>query len=266
MNYQTLKVDIKDHIATMIFNRPDKLNALSNKMADELLDALNTLDSDKNVRVVVVTGAGRAFCSGADIKDRFLGGIEERKRGDKAPNITGIFAEKCCLLMRNMTKPLIAAINGAAIGFGYTFTLACDIRIASSEAKIGLTFTRVGLIPEFGSTYLLPRLVGIGRACELIFTTRTVDAYEAEKIGLVNKVVSPDRLLPTAYDVAGEIVKQAPVAIELSRKGLYQGLDTDLVSMLQYESLSNYTCKGTADHQEAVQAFLGKREPVFKGV
>lgn len=263
MDYQTIILEKEEGIATITLNRPEKLNALNNQMVEELPVAFAAVEEDEEVRVVVITGAGRGFCSGADIEERFLKIIEERKagKGELAP--TRGFGETGCLALRSITKPVIASVNGPAIGFGCTLSLACDIRIASEDARFGLAFSRVGLMPEFGSTYFLPRLVGLGKACELVFTARNIDAWEAKEIGLVNQVVPPAELKKATFEMARTITKMAPLAIKLAKRALYQG--ADLATQLQYESLGIDYLRGTEDHAEGARAFLEKRAPVFKG-
>jgi 2-(1,2-epoxy-1,2-dihydrophenyl)acetyl-CoA isomerase len=265
MNYQTILLEKENGILTLTLNRPDRLNALNEQMAEELIEALEAVDQDEEVRVLVITGAGRAFCSGADVRDRFLTLIEQRKRGEEKVVHLGGFAERCCLALRKLRQPVIASINGAAVGFGCTFALACDIRLASEEARMGMVFVRVGLTPEFGSTYFLPRLVGIAKACELVFSGKIIDAREAREIGLVNQVVPPEQLRAATYELAKSIAEGPPLAIQLAKRGLYQGLDNDLLTQLQFESFALNVCRATDDHEEGARAFLEKRKPVFKG-
>jgi 2-(1,2-epoxy-1,2-dihydrophenyl)acetyl-CoA isomerase len=188
MNDKTIILEKKEGIATITLNRPEKLNAWSTQMGEEFLEALNDIDSDSTIRVVVITGAGRAFCAGADVGE-FDAAIKEqlspaqRVRNETKKDVLG------CTVIRRMLVPFIASINGPAVGVGLTLPLACDIRIASDKAKMGAIFSRVGLIPEYGSTYNLPKIVGIAKACELVFTGKIIEADEAEKIGLVNQVV-----------------------------------------------------------------------------
>lgn len=265
MKYETIILELKDQIATITLNRPERMNAENNKMADELVDVFKTVDGMDEARVVVITGAGKAFCAGADLKDRFLPRIEEKKKGI-TKDVTQEFSEVGSLALSQIRKPTIAAINGPAVGVGCTLALGCDIRIASTEAKFGFPFVRVGILPEFGSTYYLPRLIGIGKACELIFTGQTIDASEAKEIGLVNRVVPPDQLKDAAYGMALNILKMPPIAIQLSKRALYQGMRaSDFAGHLQYETLALVHLFGTQDHEEGVKAFLEKREPVFKG-
>jgi enoyl-CoA hydratase/carnithine racemase len=261
MSYTTLVTEKKDQIGTITFNRPDVLNALSQLGFREFIQALKEMDADDGIRVVVITGAGRAFSAGLD--------IDEARQGPPETGLQVVPLQDTVAwiphIMRNMRKPIIASINGPAAGGGFTIALASDIRIASEDAKLGAGFVRVGLIPELGSSYTLPRLIGIAKACELIFTGKTVDAREAKAIGLVNEVVPRDELTAATYKMATEITKAAPMALQLAKKALYQGLDSDLVSQLHFEQLGQSTCFRSEDFREGTQSFLEKRKPVFKG-
>ncbi len=261
MSYTTLLIEKKEQVGTITFNRPEMLNAFSQLGFREFIQALKEMDGDREIRVVVVTGAGRAFSAGLDVDEARQGppetGLQVTPLQDTVAWIPHI--------MRNMGKPVIAAINGSAVGAGFTIALACDIRIASEDAKLGASFTRVGLIPELGSSYTLPRLIGIGKACELIFAGKTIDANEAKAIGLVNDVVPRDGLAAAAAKMATEILKSAPMAVQLAKKALYQGLDTDLVTQLHFEQLAQSSCFKSEDFKEATKAFAEKRKPDFKG-
>lgn len=263
--YETIILEKEENIATITLNRPEKLNAENPKLAEELIDVFGVVDRDDDVKVVVITGAGRAFCAGADLKERFLKRVEDKKKGI-VEDVTREFSEVGCMALARVRRPVIASINGPAIGVGCTLALACDIRIASEKATFGLTFARVGLMPEFGSTYLLPRLIGVGKACELVFTARMIDAKEAKEIGLVNQVVPHDELSQKTYEMAKSITKLAPLSIQLSKRALYQGMSaTDLASHLQYEAFAVNYLYGTEDLEEGARAFLEKREPTFRG-
>lgn len=264
MAYSTIILDKAEGIATLTLNRPEKLNALNEAMAAELLDAFTQVEQDNDVRVAVITSAGRAFWAGADIKGIFLKGIEERKHDEETYALVG-WLDKACLQLRSMPKPVIASINGYAVGIGVTLPLHCDLRIASEEAVFSVPFVRLGLIPEFGSTYSLTRLVGIAKACELVFTGKFIGAKEAKEIGLVNKVVPATELKAATYELAKTIVQGAPLALQMAKRGLYQGLDADLQSQLRYESLAYDILLRSEDHEEGVRAFLEKRQPTFKG-
>ena len=255
MNYETIILEKKDYIATITLNRPDRLNALNDQMADELNDVSVSIDGDDEVRVVVITGAGRAFCSGADLKGERTGRSE----------IGHDLADRIFAALNNIEKPIIASINGVAVGGGCTMTLSCDIRIASEEAKFQLPFTRLGICTELGSSYLLPRLIGMGKASELLLTSKMIDAKEAKEIGLVNQVVPADELVKTTHEMASSIAKLPPLSVKMNKRGLRQAMNTDLPSQLRYEALATAYLSGTEDAKEAIKAFQEKREPIYKG-
>lgn len=264
MAYSTITLEKGEGITTLTLNRPEKLNALNEMMASELLDAFTQVGKDKDTKVIIITGCGRAFSAGADVKGLFLKYLEQRKKGEESFDIVG-WLEELCLHVRNIPKPVIASINGYAVGIGVTLPLQCDIRIASEEALFSLPFVRLGIIPELGSTYTLTRLVGIAKACELIFTGKSINAKEAKEMGLVNEVVPAAELQETTYALAKTIAQGAPLAIQMAKRGLYQGLDTDIQSQLRYEGLALDLLTRSEDHEEAVRAFLDKRQPSFKG-
>ena len=265
MTYETITLEKHDGIATVTLNRPQRLNAWTPTMGAELADALRDVDRDPTVRVVLFTGAGRGFCAGADM-DFFAaqvaaGGGAKGQAGVPGPARVEEFPS----LMRHLSKPVIAAINGVALGIGCTMTLLCDIRIAAEEAKLGFLFPRMGVMAELGSTFLLPRLVGLGRACELMFTGKQYTAAECERAGLVNRVVPGPELASAAFELAREIAQCAPLSILLTRQALYQGLSESFEAQVRYEGFTLDYLYRTHDHAEAVRAFKDKRPPVFEG-
>jgi len=266
MTYETITLEKRDGIATITLNRPQRLNAWIPRMGAELTDAFRDVDADRSVRVAVFTGSGRAFCAGADM-DFFAeqvaagGGMGRDAGQGGGPSRV----EEFPALMRNLSKPVIAAINGYALGVGATMTLLCDIRIAAESAEIGFLFPRMGVMAELGSTYLLPRIVGLARACELMFTGKRYSAAECEQAGLVSHVVPSDQLLTTARALAEEIAKCAPLSIQLTRQALYQGLNASFEAQVRYEAFTLDHLYRTRDHAEAVQAFKEKRPPAFQG-
>lgn len=263
MAYSMIILDRAEGIATLTFNRPERLNSIIEPMAAELIDALDQIGKDDAVRVLIITGAGRAFSAGGDIRDAFLKRIEDIKRGEEGFDIA-TWLTKACLQLRNIPQPIIASINGPAVGLGVTLSLQCDIRIASEEATFSLPFVRVGVIPEFGSTYALPRLIGIAKACELVFTGKTITAKEAKEIGLVNEVVPASELKATTMKLAKTIADEPSLAIQTAKKILYQGLDRDIQKQLRSEDQMLRLVASSEDHEEGVRAFLEKRRPNYK--
>ncbi len=266
MAYETLLYDVADEIATITLNRPAKLNAYTPTMGVELIDAFRRADTDHSARVVVLTGAGRAFCAGADISG-FAADIksrEEQGNGSAARRRDAVLSLPA--VMRNLSKPAIAAINGYALGVGCTMTLLCDLRIAAEEAKLGVIFPRVGLITELGSTYLLPRLIGTSRAAEMMLTGRQFAARECLEMGLVSRVAPADRLVAAARELAGEMLQCSPTALAYTRRALYQGLDGTMETAMQFEGFAIERCYQSPEHREYVTAFVEKRKPDFRRV
>jgi enoyl-CoA hydratase/carnithine racemase len=261
VEYKTLLLDRVDNIGTITLNRPDKLNAFTFEAFHEFIKALLDVDGDDDVKVVIITGAGKAFTVGLDISEASEGPSNFDKQVVPLQGTLAWTGQ----IMRNLKKPILCAINGVAVGAGFSIALASDIRIMAEEARIGGPFLKVGLIPEIGSSYNLPRLVGMGKACELIFTGKMIDAKEAKRIGLVNDVVPKEALMIETQKMAKQIAEAAPIPLQLARKALYQGLDSDLATQIQFEQLSQSTCFKTADYMEGLKAFLEKRKPQFKG-
>lgn len=261
MDYETISTTIENHIGTLTLNRPDKMNALNDQMAMELIDAVNHFIHDIETRVIIVTGAGRAFSAGADLQETFLKPAQEKKFS----RVMQGWPEEICSLFKRTNKPIIASINGAAVGFGCAVCLSCDIRIAAQSARMGLGFVRIGLVPGDGATYFLPRLVGLGKACELVFTSRIIDAEEAEKIGMVNKVVPDDQLKSATVEMAKMLVEAPPIALQWSKQALYQSMEGSFSSQLRFETAGQAACFASEDFVEGIKSFLEKRKPVYKG-
>ena len=243
------------HVGLITLNRPEKLNAWSGEMARMVREAIEECNADDGIGAVVITGAGRGFCSGADLRpDRATGQAAPRRRGE----------DEALPFFLQRSKPLIAAINGPAIGVGLTLTLCCDVRIASEQAGLSARFVRIGLTPELGSTYFLPQIVGLGFAAELILTGRIIDAAEAGRIGLVNKVVPHDRLLEEARALAEEIAFNPTQHVRWSKRLLYSNVANDnLRSVLQSEDEIFVQAARSEARVEAGSAFAEKREPNF---
>jgi 2-(1,2-epoxy-1,2-dihydrophenyl)acetyl-CoA isomerase len=263
MTYQCLLYEVQDRIATLTLNRPERLNALNDTLREDLYDAVTKSAADPNVGVLVVTGAGRGFCSGGDVKsmsERDQAGQTSSTRERLAP-----MRDRIILAMRDCPKPVIAAVNGAAAGAGMNLALACDMRIASSAAKFSQAFVKRGIPPDWGGSYFLPRVVGTAKACELIFTAEPIDAAEAFRLGIVNAVVEPGELMAETYKLARKIAAGPPVAIQLSKRAIYHNQGVDLRAALEFETFAQTVCKDTEDAKEGVQAFVEKRAPVFRG-
>ena len=263
MTYACLLYEVKDGIATLTLNRPERLNALGGTLRQDLHDAVTRAGADPEVRVMVVTGAGKGFCSGGDVKV-----MGEAKAGQRERPLIEKIApgrDRTLLAMREAPQPIIAAVNGAAAGAGMNLALGCDLRIASTNAKFTQAFVKRGLHPDWGGTYFLPRVVGMAKACEMIFTGEVIDAAEALRLGIVSQVVAPEELLPTAYDLARRIAAGPPVAIRLAKRSLYANEDLDLRGALQMETMAQNICFETEDATEGIRAFGEKRAPIFKG-
>jgi enoyl-CoA hydratase/carnithine racemase len=267
MDYQFILYEIDDHILTLTLNRPDRLNAMAPPMREELMDAFGRASGDDHVRAIIVTGAGRGFCAGADLKpgaatfdfkkqDEYLKAAEHRDGGGQLT--LEIF--KCL-------KPVIAAINGPAVGVGLTMTLAMDIRLASENARFGFVFTRRGIVPEACSTWFLPRIVGISQALEWAMSGRVFQAEEAREGGLVRSVHAPSELLPAARELAREIAENtSAVSVALARQMLWRTLGASHpMEAHRIESLGMYHTGKSRDAQEGINAFLEKRPPDFPG-
>jgi 2-(1,2-epoxy-1,2-dihydrophenyl)acetyl-CoA isomerase len=255
----TILRDAADGVLTLTLNRPDALNSFNVEMKEALLAALKDAARDKSVRVVVLTGAGRAFSAGQDLK--------ERQQADAADLGTELRVRynPIVLAMRRMEKPVIGAINGVAAGAGISVALACDIRIASESASFIEVFGRVGLVPDTGSSWFLPRLVGYARAAEMSFTTDPVDATTAERIGLVNRVVPADQLMAETAALAARLAKGAPIAMALAKRALNRSLETNLEQALEFEAELQAVAGRSKDYAEGVAAFVEKRPANFAG-
>ncbi|MFT5992738.1 MAG: enoyl-CoA hydratase/carnithine racemase [Flavobacteriales bacterium] len=259
MSNAPVLIEREDGIVTLTLNRPQARNAVSRAMAEGLVAAFDELEHDLDVRVIIVTGAGeKAFCAGADLKERVTMSEPEVRRFVSSLQST-------MNRLESMPKPIIAAINGFALGGGLEFAMACDIRVASSTASMGLTETRLAIIPGAGGTQRLPRLIGLARAKELIFTGRRIDGAEAERIGLVTHVVEPSELLAKAKSIALEICGGGPIAVAQAKFAIQQGMQTDLATGLAIERKAYEVLIPTEDRIEALMAFGEKRKPVFRG-
>ena len=246
-------------VTTITLNRPDALNSLTVPMKEALLAAFRSLEGRRETRSVILTGAGRAFCAGQDLRERLQPeaaplGVEVRERYN--PIVRA---------MRDLDQPIVAAINGVAAGAGASLAMAADIRIAADTASIALAFGRVGLVPDSGATWFLPRLVGATRAAELALLNETVGAADAVRLGLVGRVVPADQLATAAREIAQRLAAGAPRAIALTKRALAAAWDRDLESALEHEAELQDIAGRTKDHTEGMAAFLEKRPPRFTG-
>jgi len=262
MNWEHVLLDKKDHIATITLNRPEKLNAFGGRMRQEIEEVVADVCADKDIRVIVLTGAGKAFCVGGDVSE-FVGGttraLTEMSPSERPP------MSRIVLALNAVEKPVIAAVNGVAAGGGANLALACDIRIASDKARFGQVFTRRGVHPDWGGSYFLPRLVGYAKACELIFSAEVIEAREAFEIGLVNKVVPHEELMPAAMAMAGRMAKNAPIPMAFAKRALQNFQKWDLAQALDYEAYVLGVTMRSKDMIEGFKAFMEKRDPEFTG-
>jgi len=266
MAYETILYEVAEHILTITLTRPDKLNAFNATMQRELIDAFDAADKDDNVRAIIVTGAGRGFCAGADLSSG-PGTFERANRaaGDDEKAVPRDGGGRVSLRIFDSLKPVIAAVNGPAVGVGVTMQLPMDIRIASTEARFGFVFARRGIAPEACSSWFLPRLVGISTALEWCYSGKVFPATEAKERGLVRSIHAPDELLPAARAIAREIIENtAPVSISISRQLMWRGLVADHpMEAHRADSRAIMTRGVSKDTREGVGAFLEKRAPHY---
>ncbi len=263
MDYKEIIFEKSNQIATITFNRPDKLNAMTPRMMGELWDAIRKVEDDPNLRVTIITGAGRGFCAGQDLSS----GGDTFDNLDQPQDAAERVKKEGSTIKRyfSLKKPVIVAINGPVVGVGVTIILPFDIRIASESARIGIVFNRRGVIPEYASPWLLPRIIGISKAAELMYTGRILNAKEALEFGLVSRVVPDDKLMDVAKELAEEILLCAPVSVALTKRMLYQFLsetDVDKAESINHQYLGWISTK--ADTREGVMSFLEKRKPEWK--
>ncbi len=260
--YEQIDVTHDAGITTITLNRPEKLNALAGHMRRDLAEALEAAGSDRAVHVVVITGSGRGFCAGGDVAA--MADLIERQDADEFSRLLGS-ARRVVTAIRHMTKPVIASINGPAFGAGFNLALACDLRIASSNASFSQSFTKVGLHPDWGGTYFLPRLVPANKACEMFFLGESISAAEAQRLGLINFVVSPSELEAETRKLAERLRDAPAIAIAAAKQAVYMSHSAELEEMLRYETEAQMRCFDSDDGAEGVRAFLEKRPPKFAG-
>ncbi|AYD39477.1 short-chain-enoyl-CoA hydratase [Clostridium fermenticellae] len=257
MEFKNLTFEKDGKIAIVTINRPKALNALNTETFVEIGNVVDEISKDNEILVVIVTGAGRAFIAGADI-------TEMKDMNTEGGRGFGMLGNEVLRKLENLEKPVIAAVNGFALGGGCELSMACDIRIASSKAKFGQPEVGLGITPGDGGTQRLPRIVGTGMAKELIYTAKMIDAKEAYRIGLVNKVVEPDDLMKEAKDLANSIAVNAPIAVKMCKAAINKGMQCDIDTGLSYESAVFGLCFATEDQKEGMTAFVEKRDKSFK--
>jgi enoyl-CoA hydratase/carnithine racemase len=261
--FDTVVLSKEDYIAKIILSRPERLNAFNRQMEDELAEALANVHEDKDIKVLVLTGAGRAFCSGGDVSENMAeqyGGTAQ-KVSDTFHNIyNGII-----LRLFNLDIPTIGMINGVAVGLGFDLALACDLRIGSDSARFMVGFTRMGLTPAAGGAWLMPRVMGLAKALELIYTADFLEAEEALRLGVLNRVVPAAMLEQETMALARKIGENSPLANRLAKLQVHKGLNADLGTALEMGSTCQAICLTSEDTREALAAFREKRKPVFKG-
>jgi 2-(1,2-epoxy-1,2-dihydrophenyl)acetyl-CoA isomerase len=257
-----LLIDTKDGVRTLTLNRPERLNAINNELSSQLEKALTQASSDDEVKVVVITGNGRGFCTGLDLADQAARSVN-RTRHQQLDDLAWV--GRLTLGIVHCDKPVIAAINGIAAGAGFALTLSCDLRFMSANARVTTGYIRRGLSPDAGMSYFLPRLIGRTRAAELILTARDIDPSEAERIGLVNQVFSDEEFHERVNQFARELASGPPIAMTFSKRLLAASPDSDLSTMLKQELSLIKVCFGTKDVKEGLQAFTEKRKPNFTG-
>lgn len=253
--------EVKDHIAVITLNRPDFKNAFSPEMITLWNRFLINAGTDDDVRVIIITGKGDTFCSGGDIREMADGKL----RSWDMKNFLWAGVHRIVLTLEDLDKPVIAAINGAAMGAGMDMALMCDIRVCSDRARLAESYITLGLVPGDGGAYFLPRLVGVSKALELLFTGDVIGAEEALQLGLVSRVVPHERLMEEALALAERIASRSPLAIRMMKRAVYQAQTSTLRAHLDYISSQVALLSETSDHKEAARAFLEKREPEFKG-
>lgn len=262
MEWEFVLFEKEGGIGTITLNRPGKYNALGGNMRQEILAAVEVACSDTDVRVIVITGAGKAFCAGGDV-DEFVSGSTKALSNTATSERPAM--SKIVFLINSVEKPVIAAVNGVAAGGGCNLALSCDIRIASDRARFSEVFVKRGVHPDWGGIWFLPRLVGYAKAAELIFTGDVIDAEEALRIGMVNKVVPHDNLPQATKELAQKMARNAPIPIALAKRGLQNFYKMDLAQAVDYEMLTIGVCWNSEDRVEGMKSFVEKREPVFKG-
>jgi len=268
MSYETIILEKKDAIATITLNRPERLNAINPQMTQELASALDNVEADAGVRVLVITGAGRGFCAGADV-----GGMTGGAERDSSAAVTaeelrqGLIhsAGRVMPRIHKLQKPTIAMVNGSAVGAGFDLALVCDIRIGSEKSRFMNAFVRIGLFPGWGGTWLYPRVMGVGKALEYLYTGDFMEAEEAERLGVLNKLVKAEELEAETLAFARKIASGPPISLKLMKLQVYKGLGMDFETALQFAAACETITLSSEDHREGVAAFREKRQARYQG-
>ena len=264
MSTDVLLTERHEHVAVLTLNRPHKLNALDAELRDAMLDAVASVQSDDDVRAVIFTGAGRGFCSGADLTGGGRGETPQPTQNDHLDDLGWVGRQ--ALAVYGLDKPVIAAVNGVAAGAGMSLSLACDLRVGSEKARFKTVFIERNLSPDSGMSFFLPRIVGYSRAADLIYTSRTVEAEEAHRIGLLDRLVDHDELLERAIELASQMTDWPPLALRVSKRVLQHNVECDLGTALRYELTSlSYGNRAVNDRRESLAAFREKRKPTYTG-
>jgi len=263
-----LEKSVGDGIAKLTLNRPERRNALNDVMQDEIGDAIDEVDADDSIRVLILTGSGRVFCAGGDL-EQLKGGSEPGPWvTDNADDIRRAFkrTQRFMLGLQRLEKPVIAMINGAAVGAGFDMSCGCDIRIGTSRSRFMVAYIRIGLFPGFGGTWLYPRMLGsIGKAAELLFTGDFLEAADAYRLGFLNKLVAEEDLESTTMEMARRIAAGPPIAMRLSKLMLYKGMEFDLETAMQMAAAAETITLTSQDHEEGTASFRESRDPKFEG-
>ena len=261
MSYETLLYEVSEHVATITFNRPEKMNTWNAQVASELSEAMLKANTDDEVRAIVLTGAGRAFCAGADLEgggDTFANRDEDGGRqSDEGRNTRNVYPNE-------IDKPVIAAINGAAVGVGMTYPMLCDIRLASEGTKMGFVFTRRGMMPELAAHLIVQRVAGLSNAADILLSGRIFTSEEALDMGIVSKVFPKDQLLDAAHEMAKDYANTAPASVAITKHLLWQGLDSSPKQMMEAEGPSFAWLGNQSDAKEGIMSFLEKRAPAWE--
>ncbi len=260
MSYENLIYEKEEGIAIVTMNRPDRLNALSFKLKEELSNVFDVMEKEDEVKIVILTGGPKAFSAGADIKERSTVQMSQPQSFFERRKSHAFFCK-----IEDFEKPVIAAVSGVAVGGGCELSLVCDLRIASETARFGVPEVKIGVIPAAGGTQRLPRIIGITKAKELLYTGDFIDAQEAYRLGLVNKVVPVDNLMDAAKELARKLMNNPPLSVKFTKRAVNVGMQLDLASALEYEAYCAVIVGASEDRIEGFKAFVEKRKPVYKG-